>query len=41
LIGDADILIAASALTNNLVLSTNNVAHFARIPELRIDNWSL
>jgi len=39
LIADADILIAASALVNDLVLVTNNVGHFRRIDDLRIDNW--
>ena len=40
LISDADILIAANALTDQLVLATNNAAHFARIQGLQIDNWS-
>jgi tRNA(fMet)-specific endonuclease VapC len=39
LIGDADILIAATALTHGLALATNNQAHFRRIDELQIDNW--
>lgn len=38
-IGDADILIAATALVQGLVLTTNNEAHFRRIPGLRVDNW--
>ena len=40
LIGDADILIAATALTHNLVLASNIAAHFGRIAGLVIDNWS-
>jgi len=40
LIGDADILIAATALEHGLVLSTNNEHHFSRISGLTIDNWS-
>jgi tRNA(fMet)-specific endonuclease VapC len=36
---DADLMIAAIALTNQLVLVTNNVKHFERIPELVIENW--
>jgi tRNA(fMet)-specific endonuclease VapC len=40
LIGDADILISATALTNDLALATNNAAHFARIPGLTVVNWS-
>jgi tRNA(fMet)-specific endonuclease VapC len=39
LIPDADILIAATALENGLVMATNNVADFTRIANLRIDNW--
>jgi tRNA(fMet)-specific endonuclease VapC len=38
LVGDADILIAATAIQLELVLATNNVAHFARFGDLRIDN---
>jgi len=39
LIPDADILIAATALQNGLVMATNNVAGFGRIRDLQIDNW--
>lgn len=39
LIGDADILIAATALSHGYVLATNNRSHFGRIAELQIDNW--
>ena len=39
LIPDADILIAATALENGLVIATNNVDDFGRIAGLRIDNW--
>ena len=39
LIGDADILIAATALTGGYVLATNNEQHFSRSPGLVIDNW--
>jgi tRNA(fMet)-specific endonuclease VapC len=39
LIGDADTLIAASALVNGYGVATNNEEHFRRIPELRIENW--
>jgi len=40
LISQADILIAGVAKSNNLVLVTNNVSHFDRIPELEIENWN-
>lgn len=39
LISDADILIAATALTHGLVLVTNNVAHFQRIADLKTLSW--
>ena len=39
LISDADILIAATALVNGLVLVTENTAHFQRIPGLTLDSW--
>lgn len=36
---DADIMIAAIALSNQLILVTNNQKHFVRIPNLNIENW--
>ncbi len=39
LIGDADILIAASALVYDLVVVTNNEDHFRRVPGLQMENW--
>ena len=39
LIGDADILIAASALANGMSLVTNNEKHFERIDGLHVENW--
>ena len=35
----ADLEIAAIAIANQLTLVTGNVRHFARIPELRVENW--
>lgn len=40
LIMDADILIAATALENNLPVVTNNESHFNRITGLQILNWT-
>jgi tRNA(fMet)-specific endonuclease VapC len=37
-IGDADILIGASALTRGFGVVTNNEAHFRRIEGLHVDN---
>jgi tRNA(fMet)-specific endonuclease VapC len=39
IIDDADILIAATAQVHGLVLITNNLAHFRRIPDLRSETW--
>jgi len=39
LMNDFDLGIAAIALSNKLILVTNNEKHFDRIPELRIENW--
>jgi predicted nucleic acid-binding protein len=37
--GDADLIIAATALESGRVLLTGNTAHFAWIPALRLDDW--
>jgi len=39
-IGPLDMLIASHARSLGLVLVTNNVKEFERIPGLRIENWS-
>ena len=39
-IDDFDLLIAATALTMNSILVTNNEKHFNRIKGLNIENWS-
>lgn len=39
LLSDADILVAATAVTHGLRLVTGNVSHFQRIPGLEILNW--
>ncbi|HKP54650.1 MAG TPA: type II toxin-antitoxin system VapC family toxin [Chloroflexia bacterium] len=39
IIGDADILIAATALVHGMALATNNERHFSRINDLQIQNW--
>ncbi|MCI5150137.1 MAG: type II toxin-antitoxin system VapC family toxin [Candidatus Electrothrix sp. MAN1_4] len=40
IIGSLDMLIAAQALSGNLILITNNEKEFRRIPDLRIENWA-
>ena len=39
LVGDADILIAATCLENDCEIVTNNTSHFSRIPGLVVRNW--
>ncbi len=39
LIGPYDMLIAAQAMTRNLVLVTNNTDEFRRIPGLQLEDW--
>lgn len=39
-IGDLDTLIAAQALTAGLVLVSNNLREFDRVPRLRTENWA-
>lgn len=38
-IGSYDMQIASQAITNDLILVTNNIKEFKRIKELRLDNW--
>lgn len=38
-IGHLDMLIASHAKSLDLILVTNNVKEFQRIPDLRIENW--
>jgi predicted nucleic acid-binding protein len=40
LIEDFDLMIAATALSHNYTLVTNNEQHFKRITELKIENWA-
>ena len=39
LIGNNDLWIASHALARKLILVTNNVAEFERVPGLRVENW--
>jgi tRNA(fMet)-specific endonuclease VapC len=38
-IGNNDLWIASHALASKLILVTNNVAEFERVPGLRVENW--
>ena len=37
---DFDLILAACALTHDLVLVTNNVKHFRRVEGLKLENWA-
>lgn len=39
IIGGLDMMIAAHALSCNMILITNNTKEFQRVKELRLDNW--
>ena len=39
-IGAYDLMIAAQAVSQDVILVTNNVREFARIPGLRLENWA-
>jgi tRNA(fMet)-specific endonuclease VapC len=39
LVEEADILIAATALVHELILITDNTAHFKRISGITFENW--
>lgn len=39
LIPDADILIAALAQVHDLIVVSDNVEHFQRIPDISVENW--
>ncbi|MBN1559469.1 hypothetical protein JW998_04420 [candidate division KSB1 bacterium] len=38
-IGPYDTLIAAHARAENLILVSNNISEFARVPDLKVENW--
>jgi len=40
IIGDADILIAGTAIAMDLTVVTRNLHHYERIPNLQITDWS-
>jgi tRNA(fMet)-specific endonuclease VapC len=39
ILNDSDLFIAATAISNDLILVTNNEKHFKRIDRLGIENW--
>jgi tRNA(fMet)-specific endonuclease VapC len=41
LVGPNDLIIAATALTHNLILVTHNTTEFGRVKHLHIEDWEL
>lgn len=41
LIGPIDMLLAGQAISNNLILITNNTKEFSRVKDLEIQDWSV
>lgn len=39
IIGPNDLLIAAHALSENLIMVTDNINEFKRVPNLNVENW--
>ena len=39
-IGQLDTLIASHALAEEMILVTNNMKHYSRVPGLRVENWA-
>ena len=39
LLPDFDLLIASTALAEDKILVTNNIRHYQRIPNLKLENW--
>jgi len=40
LIGAMDMMIAAHARSQKIILVTNNEKHFKRVPKLKVENWT-
>lgn len=40
-IGSNDLMIAAIAVANNLILVTHNTAEFSRVPGLKVEDWEI
>lgn len=38
-VDDFELLIGASAVSNNMILVTNNIKHFENIDDIKIENW--
>jgi tRNA(fMet)-specific endonuclease VapC len=41
IIDDFDLLLGATAINHNMVMVTNNVAHFNRLENIIIENWTI
>jgi tRNA(fMet)-specific endonuclease VapC len=41
IIDDFDLLIAATAVTHNMIMVTNNTSHFTRVKGIKIEDWTI
>lgn len=39
-VGEFDLLIGSCAVSNNLVMVTSNLKHFAHIPDIQMEDWA-
>lgn len=39
IVDEFDILIGSQALDNNLIVVTDNIKHFERMPHIKLENW--
>ena len=40
IVDDLDLFIGATAIKNNMILVTNNEKHFARLQNIKVENWT-
>jgi len=40
-VDDFDLLIGVTAISNNMILITNNIRHFERIKNIKIEDWNV
>jgi tRNA(fMet)-specific endonuclease VapC len=40
IVDDLDLFIGATAISNDMVLVTNNERHFSRLTDIKIENWT-
>jgi tRNA(fMet)-specific endonuclease VapC len=40
IVDDLDLFIGATAISNDMILVTNNERHFSRLTDIKIENWT-